>query len=180
MEASADQEFVLNFGEDEAGAAREDLKEFAVSRLGDGLGAIRPIAVELTGRDGRTQHSLVRDGVLRLTEVAPNTGGTAIVGIRQLTPAAPISPYFRASLQLYVGGGRGGEGLSISYGDVDDGYIDETGAGTGLRLQLRTAGYEQAALVYNRSVLRTAPLPLAAIRSRSAKQEWRRLNISYG
>ena len=174
--ASADVDFFLNFGEDETGPAREGLQEFAVSRLRDGLGALRPAAVELTGRDGRRQHSLVRGGRLCLTEVAPNTGGTAIIAIQQLAPAAPVSPYFRASLQLYVGGGAGdgGEGLSISYGDIDDGYIDETGAGAGLRLQLRTAGYEQAALLYNGSVLRTTPLPLAAIRG-----AWRRLEFSY-
>ena len=36
---------------------------------------------------------------------------------------------------------------SFSYGDVPDGLIDETGAGLGMRLLLRTAATAQATLV---------------------------------
>ena len=37
-----------------------------------------------------------------------------------------------------MAGGTGGEGVSVSYGELPDAYLDEMGGGSGVRLQLRT------------------------------------------
>ena len=64
--------------------------------------------------------------------------------------------------------------LSFSYGEFTDRYIDENGAGTGLRLQLRTADIQQASVVFNGSTLGAASLPSSQLRG-----AWRKLTIRH-
>ncbi len=83
--------------------------------------------------------TLVRDGLLFLTESQPRTGGSAVFELPSL-PRLPVPPYFRASVSLIQRGGSGGAGFSFSYGELPNtSYISELGAGSGLRLLLKTA-----------------------------------------
>ena len=54
-------------------------------------------------------------------------------------------------------------------------YVDEMGAGDGLRLMLRTAEIEQAQLMYERVMLAINPLPRTSIRGES----WRTVTVRY-
>ena len=145
-----------------AASAATTVREWIVSSLPTSQGVDRPAALEVTG----TRMTRMRRGVLQLTDSAPHTGGAAIFALPPPHGAAPPSRTFAVSLSLLAAGGSGGDGFSLSYGELPNDYLDEFGGGDGLRLQLRTGVAQQAALVYNRTVLRARHLPAGALRGR--------------
>jgi hypothetical protein len=71
---------------------------------------------------------VVEYGYIELTRKEPYTGATALFELPQPQWPAPVSPYFVATFRFLLGGGSGGDGISFSYGEVQDGYVDELGA----------------------------------------------------
>ena len=57
---------------------------------------------------------------------------------------------------------------------MEDQYIDEMGAGNGLRLQLRTASVQQAGLVLNGTAIRLTALPKEKLRG-----AWRVITLRF-
>ena len=167
--AGADASVMLRFGD---GEPLPGLAVYAATRVPNSHGDDPPVAVRVT--DSIFLGTMVQGGMLRLTEAEPNVGGSALLALPPLPPGVPVPANFRASFLVRVHGGSGGDGLSFSYGEIADGYIDEFGSGDGLRLLLRTAGAEQAALMWQGATLRTTPLPGAALRD-----AWRRVAVQY-
>ena len=118
--------------------------------------------------------SLVRDGALELTRAEPHTGGTAFFSLPPPHSGAPTPAFFHASFRVHVHDGTGGSGLSFSYGELTDHYVDEMGAGDGLRVLLRSGDVEQASLVYNQSTLRVVRLPSGQFRG-----GWRNVSLHF-
>ena len=167
-ESTATVMLVLDF--DGAYEANGNWKVLAVSRLPSSVGGRVPSAEDTT----YGPFSLVSDGVLHLTRPEAYTGATLFIVVPQPPPPALLPSFFRASFRLFIHGGSGGNGISFSYGILEDGYISELGAGDGFRLLLRTADVEQAAVMYNGSTVALTALPTAQLRG-----SWRHLLIDH-
>ena len=183
--AAADVSMHLDFESDVTGVRSElsaawlrraRLREVAISQLPQTPGAARPPIEDVTAR----YNSLVRTGRLELDTLLPHAGGTAVFSLPNPATPAAVPARFVASFRLFVGHGDGGNGVSFSYGEIPDGeYIDEFGAGSGLRLQLRTAGADQAALVFNETVRASVPLGASQLRSSGHDAVWRDVELRY-
>ena len=81
-------------------------------------------------------------------------------------PPQPHRTAFRLSFQLTIGTGvdpeqlPGGEGFSLSYGDLPNGTLGELGGGSGLRIAVLTRR-RRLAITYNGTALLSAALPPA-------------------
>ena len=154
----------------EPGESLAGWRVLALSNVPDARGgAIPPFEDVTVGL-----YSKVVGGALQLTAGEVDGGGTAIFSVPQPHAGAPHSPYFSATFSVHIGGGRGGEGLSFSYGEFADHFIDERGAGNGLRLQLRTSDIEQAAIILDGTTLSVTYLPSERIRG-----TWRSIKLSH-
>lgn len=96
----------------------------AVSRLHPTRGGVTPPYEDVT----RGWNSVVEYGYIELTRKEPYTGATVLFELPQPQWPAPVSPYFVATFRFLLGGGSGGDGISFSYGEVPDGYVNELGA----------------------------------------------------
>lgn len=154
----------------EDGESLDGWRVLKVARLPHTRGGERPEPQDVT----TGVYSIVNGGVLEMTNVEQGTGATALFRLPLPPAPAPVSAFFRASFRVHISGGSGGDGISWSYGELDDEYIDEMGAGSGLRLQLRTAAVQQASLIYAGETIDVVSLPRSQLRG-----AWRTVTISH-
>lgn len=119
--------------------------------------------------------AIIRDGALKLTRSTPSQTGsfffTAPVRAGQgvtSNGALPFPSAFRLSFQLTIGTGflyegpvearEGGEGFSVSVGDLPDSPAGEYGVGSALRVSLRTRA-NLLTVEYGRRLVHSQPLP---------------------
>eukprot|EP00966_Prymnesium_polylepis_P220460 5099469-Prymnesium_polylepis.1 len=75
------------------------------------------------------------DGALQLTAADFLQSGSAVVDVPlNLTASTELAVTF----DVYLGGGKGGEGLSFNVGSLPRTYFDERGAGSGLTVEFLT------------------------------------------
>ena len=93
-------------------------------------------AAELVGvatlRSLAPSDDAVRDGALVLTDAVSSQERALVVDL----PAMAGRRYFDANFELSIGGGTGGEGVSVCLGRLPDAPFGEDGAGDGLRVLL--------------------------------------------
>lgn len=144
----------------EAGESLRGWTLLQVARLPDRLGEERPAPVDVT----HGLYTIVSRGVLQLTVAEHGTGATAIFTLPQPQHPAPVPRFFSASFKVQIDGGSGGDGVSWSYGDFANGYVDEMGTGNGVRLLLRTAFVQQASVVYQGNTIDVVTLASEQLR----------------
>jgi hypothetical protein len=99
------------------GGVLDGWRLYAVAGLPRSLGGERPAPQEVT----HGLYSLVANGVLTLTTIEQGTGGSAFWTLPMPTRPAPVSRFFSVSFRLRISGGSGGDGVSWSYGEIEDG-----------------------------------------------------------
>ena len=108
-----------------AGEPLEGVKILQVGKLPDVQGAVPPPAEDVT----TGLYSPIMGGVLQLTRAEVWTGATVFFDLPGPWPPA-LAPALEASFRVYIHGGSGGDGISFSYGDMEDQYIDEMARAT--------------------------------------------------